>query len=52
MTEDKKYCPINPDVDQSISCVEGKCAWWDEDAQACAVLVLARTSKKVITHAK
>ena len=28
-------------------CQQGRCAWWNEEAQACAILVLARAAKKV-----
>ena len=47
MDNQKKYCPINPDTENIIYCCESKCAWWDENSQACAVLVIARESKKV-----
>lgn len=51
MDEEKK-CPINPDTQNEIDCIEGRCAWWDEDAQACAVLVLAREVRKVNRHGR
>lgn len=28
-------------------CQQGRCAWWDEETQMCAMLVLARAAKKV-----
>lgn len=41
-----KYCPLNPSEDQVLLCSGEKCAWWDEDSQDCAALVLARAMKK------
>lgn len=41
-----KYCPLNPSEDQVLMCSLEKCAWWDEDSQACAAVVLARAMKK------
>lgn len=43
------YCPLSMSAPADIDllpCTE-KCAWWDEEAQACAMLVLARAAKKV-----
>lgn len=43
---EKKTCPLN-----HLPCKE-KCAWWDEDAQECAILALARAAKKVIKNVR
>ncbi len=48
----QKDCPLNTSTEQSLPCKEGRCAWWDEDAQACAVLVLAKSAKKVTKNAR
>lgn len=50
--ETKKLCPLNASSDEVLCCCQEKCSWWDEDAQACAVLVLTRTLKKVIRNVK
>lgn len=40
-------------INTSINaCDERGCAWWDEDAQACSVLVIAKASKKVAKNGK
>lgn len=52
MENSKKLCPLNASMDEVLPCCQEKCAWWDEDAQACALLVIARTSKKVTRYAK
>ena len=44
--EQKKYCPLNASVDEVLPCCQERCAWWDEDAQACALLVMAKALKK------
>ena len=44
--EPKKYCPLNPSADEVLTCCQERCAWWDEDAQACALLVIAKALKK------
>jgi hypothetical protein len=41
-----KYCPLNPSEDQALLCSGEKCAWWDEDSQNCAAVMLARAIKK------
>ena len=41
-----KYCPLNPSEDQTLLCFGEKCAWWDEDAQACLAIALVRAIKK------
>ena len=40
-----KVCPLNPKIDKGYYCHE-LCAWWDEDSQKCAILVLARAMKE------
>lgn len=42
----KKSCPLNPSTDEWLSCSQEKCAWWDEDAQECAVLSLSKSIRK------
>ena len=46
----KKYCPLNASTDEVLNevltCCQERCAWWDEDAQACALLVMAKALKK------
>ena len=42
----KKYCPMNPSTGEVLSCCQDRFAWWDEDAQACALLVIAKALKK------
>ena len=44
--ETKKYCPLNASVDDVLPCCQERCAWWDEDAQACALMVIAKALKK------
>ena len=44
--EPKKDCPLNASVDDVLPCCQERCAWWDEDAQACALLVIAKALKK------
>lgn len=44
--ENKCFCPLNPSEDTALPCCQEKCAWWDEDAQACAVLVIAKAARK------
>lgn len=49
METEKKICPLSMSGDYDcplISCQEEKCGWWDEDAQACAAVVLAKAVKK------
>lgn len=41
-----KYCPLNPSEDQTLLCSGKKCAWWDEDSQACLTVALVRAIKK------
>lgn len=50
--ENKVYCPLNPDTEQPLPCCKEKCAWWDEDAQACAVMVLAKAVRKVTRNGR
>jgi len=42
METEKKICPLS----MSCPCQEQRCAWWDEDSQDCAAVVLARAMKK------
>ena len=42
----KKYCPLNAIPYKGLTCCQERCAWWDEDAQACALLVIAKVLKK------
>lgn len=50
----KSGCPMAYNIppgmsnDRSYDCVEGRCAWWVEDAQKCAVLVMAETQRKAV----
>lgn len=48
MENDKKLCPLS----QGTVMCDPKCAWWDEDAQACAVLVMAKTMRKVTRNGR
>ena len=48
----KKYCPFNASADEVLHCCEEKCAWWDEDAQACSMLVIAKSMRKVTKNGK
>lgn len=50
--ENKLNCPMNADIENILPCCEEKCAWWDEDAQACALLVLARAVRKVTRNGR
>ncbi len=42
----KIYCPLNASTDEVLPCCQERCAWWDEDAQACALMVIAKALKK------
>lgn len=47
---DHEICPMSipcPTDTPLMMCQHEKCAWWDEDAQKCAMLVLAQAMKKV-----
>lgn len=50
----KPGCPMSYNVppgmsnDHTYDCMEERCAWWCEDAQKCAVLVLAETQRKTV----
>ena len=48
--EKPPICPLTMRVEPTgfslTSCQQEACAWWDEDAQCCAVSVLAKTLKK------
>lgn len=50
--ENKQYCPLNAATDEVLHCCREKCAWWDEDTQACAVLVIAKTMRKVTRNGR
>lgn len=48
--ENKKICPLFLAVDQSsygIQCKKDNCAWYDKDADKCAVLGIAHNLKDV-----
>ena len=53
-TDYKPGCPIAynipPDMayNRSSDCLESRCAWWCEDAQKCAILVMAETQRKAV----
>ena len=40
---DTRYCPEDIPL---CPCQKQRCAWWDEDSQDCAAVVLARAMKK------
>lgn len=45
----KKICPLSMSCPEDIPlcpCQKQRCAWWDEDSQDCAAVVLARAMKK------
>ena len=50
----KPYCPMSFNVlpnlsnDSTYDCARSRCAWWCEDAQKCAILVLAETQRKAV----
>lgn len=48
----KKICPLcfsNSDPDMLYQkCENEKCAWWSEDSQKCAILILAESQRKVM----
>ncbi len=48
MENDKKLCPLSQ---ETVMCGP-KCAWWDEDAQACSVLVIAKAMRKVTRNGR
>lgn len=42
---DEKICPLSMSIDYRYSlvpCLHKRCAWWDEDAQMCAILTIAK----------
>ena len=46
---EKKICPLSMSCPEDIPlcpCQKQRCAWWDEDSQDCAAVVLARAMKK------
>ena len=50
METEKKICPLSMSRPKDMplcSCQEQRCAWWDEYAQSCAILTLARATRKV-----
>lgn len=56
MSENRKLCPLSmnapADVPILLKCQEEACGWWDEDTQACAVLTLARSMRKVTKNGR
>lgn len=46
-------CPMSFNVppelsnDRTYDCMENRCAWWSEDAQKCAILIIAESQRKV-----
>lgn len=50
--ENKQYCPLNAATDEVLHCCREKCAWWDEDAQACSVLVIVKAMRKVTRNGR
>ena len=45
----RKICPLSMSCPEDIPlcpCQKQRCAWWDEDSQDCAAVVLARAMKK------
>ena len=48
------FCPMTFNIPESESayptsqCAKDGCAWWSEDAQKCAILVLAETQRKAV----
>lgn len=46
MANEEKICPLTTYLGRNPLCQCERCAWWDEDAKACAVLVAAKAMKK------
>lgn len=46
MENEKKFCPINPSTDEILPCCQEKCALWDWESHACAMLVIAKSLKR------
>lgn len=49
MENEKKICPLSMSCPGDIplcTCQKQRCAWWDEDSQDCAAVVLMRAIKK------
>lgn len=50
----KQLCPMTYNVppersdELNYDCIKSLCAWWVEDAQKCAMLVLAETQRKAV----
>lgn len=50
----KSRCPMTYNVpndmatDYTYTCIKELCAWWCEDAQKCAVLVMAESQRKAV----
>lgn len=50
----KPGCPMPSNVpydmatNDTYNCMGERCAWWCEDAQKCAVLVLAESQRKAV----
>ena len=51
--ENEKYCPL-ASIRGGVGskCIGEQCAWWDEDAQACSVLVIAKAMRKVTRNGR
>lgn len=52
MENEKLLCPLFLSSDQfntteSRRCLEEKCAWWDENTQACSILSLAKAVRRI-----
>lgn len=55
MNKERKLCPLSmsaPGDVPILKCQEEVCACWDEDAQACAILALARSIRKVTKNGR
>lgn len=55
MSKEQKFCPLSMSAPADIPILkyqEEACAWWDEDAQACAILTLARSIRKVTKNGR
>lgn len=50
-----KICPLSvilPAECPFMNCKENECAWWDEDAQACALLSLAKSTRRILRNGR
>lgn len=52
--DNKPGCPMSYNVpsnmsnDYTYNCMEELCAWWSEDAQKCAIVVMAEAQRKAV----